>query len=172
MTPAPVIRLHPDDGVLIARSSLPAGTIVAWRDHARAHSRRPQGRDPRPSRSANRSVVTARSSALRPRRLRRASTFTPRIAAWAILPRTTPWASTSSRCRTRSARDLEGIRRPDGRVATRNYIGILTSGELQRHVAGMVADIFKKNPFTAKIRWPISPTSMAWSRSPTRPAAA
>ena len=29
MTPAPVIRLHPDDGVLIARSSLPPGLVVA-----------------------------------------------------------------------------------------------------------------------------------------------
>ena len=29
MTPAPVIRLHPDDGVLIARSSLPPGMVVA-----------------------------------------------------------------------------------------------------------------------------------------------
>src|SRR5258708_19225445 len=29
MTPAPVIRLHPDDGVLIARSSLPPGIVVA-----------------------------------------------------------------------------------------------------------------------------------------------
>ena len=29
MTSAPVIRLHPDDGVLIARASLPPGTVVA-----------------------------------------------------------------------------------------------------------------------------------------------
>ena len=29
MTPPPVIRLHPDDGVLIARSSLPPGMVVA-----------------------------------------------------------------------------------------------------------------------------------------------
>ena len=29
MAPAPVIRLHPDDGVLIARSSLPAGLVIA-----------------------------------------------------------------------------------------------------------------------------------------------
>jgi hypothetical protein len=28
MTPAAVIRLHPDDGVLIARASLPAATTV------------------------------------------------------------------------------------------------------------------------------------------------
>ena len=43
---------------------------------------------------------------------------------------------------------FDGIRRPDGRVATRNYIGILTSVNCSAHVAGMVADIFKKNPFT------------------------
>src|SRR4030081_3954949 len=42
---------------------------------------------------------------------------------------------------------FQGIRRPDGRVATRNYIGILTSVNCSAHVAGMVADIFKKNPF-------------------------
>ena len=29
MAQAPVIRLHPDDGVLIARSSIPAGLVVA-----------------------------------------------------------------------------------------------------------------------------------------------
>src|SRR6202021_1586243 len=43
---------------------------------------------------------------------------------------------------------FDGIVRPDGRVATRNYIGILTSVNCSAHVAGMVADIFKKNPFT------------------------
>jgi len=43
---------------------------------------------------------------------------------------------------------FQGIRRPDGRVATRNYIGILTSVNCSAHVAGMVADVFKKNPFT------------------------
>src|ERR1700704_5448571 len=43
---------------------------------------------------------------------------------------------------------FDGIRRPDGRVATRNYIGILTSVNCSAHVAGLVADVFKKNPFT------------------------
>ena len=58
-------------------------------------------------------------------------------------------ASTSSRCR------ISTCRRPstasaarDGRVATRNYIGILTSVNCSAHVAGLVADVFKKNPFT------------------------
>ena len=41
-----------------------------------------------------------------------------------------------------------GIRRPDGRVATRNYIGILTSVNCSAHVAGVVADMFKRNPMT------------------------
>jgi altronate hydrolase len=41
-----------------------------------------------------------------------------------------------------------GIRRPDGRVATRNYIRILTSVNCSAHVAGLIADVFRRNPFT------------------------
>lgn len=43
---------------------------------------------------------------------------------------------------------FEGIRRPDGRVASRNYIGILTSVNCSAHVANLVADAFKRHPFT------------------------
>ena len=43
---------------------------------------------------------------------------------------------------------FQGIRRPDGKVATRNYIGILTSVNCSAHVAGVVADMFRRNPFT------------------------
>jgi altronate hydrolase len=43
---------------------------------------------------------------------------------------------------------FEGIVRSDGRVATRNYIGILTSVNCSGHVAGLIADAFKRNPFT------------------------
>ncbi len=45
-------------------------------------------------------------------------------------------------------RTFLGIRRADGRVATRNYIGILTSVNCSAHVAGLIADVFKRNPFT------------------------
>jgi len=41
-----------------------------------------------------------------------------------------------------------GIRRPDGRVATRNYIGLLTSVNCSAHVANVVAEMFKRNPIT------------------------
>ena len=43
---------------------------------------------------------------------------------------------------------FQGFRRPGGRVATRNFIGILTSVNCSAHVANMVADAFRKNPFT------------------------
>jgi altronate hydrolase len=43
---------------------------------------------------------------------------------------------------------FDGIRRPDGRVATRNYIGILTSVNCSAHVAGLVADMFRRNAFS------------------------
>ena len=39
-----------------------------------------------------------------------------------------------------------GIRRADGRVATRNYVGILTSVNCSAHVAGLIADAFKRHP--------------------------
>src|SRR3954462_13417887 len=44
---------------------------------------------------------------------------------------------------------FEGIVHPDGRVATRNYIGILTSVNCSAHTASLIADAFKRNPFTS-----------------------
>ncbi len=43
-----------------------------------------------------------------------------------------------------------GIRRADGRVATRNYIGLLTSVNCSAHVAELVAMAFRKNPLTGE----------------------
>jgi len=43
-----------------------------------------------------------------------------------------------------------GIRRPDGRVATRNYIGILTSVNCSAHVADMVAMAFRRDPISGR----------------------
>ena len=59
---------------------------------------------------------------------------------------------------------FEGIVRPDGRVATRNYIGILTRVNCSAHVAGLVAESSRRTRSPATIRWRISPTSMAWWR--------
>lgn len=38
-----------------------------------------------------------------------------------------------------------GIRRPDGRIATRNYIGLITSVNCSAHVAKMIADRFRRD---------------------------
>src|SRR6202790_1955423 len=149
MAPAPVIRLHPDDGVLIARSSIPPGTVVA--EGVATVERIPAGH-----KVATRPIAVGEAI----RRYGQIIGFaTAPIApgqhvhehncgmgdfakdyAWGVDATPTPNFDLPA--------TFEGIRRPDGRAATRNYIGILTSVNCSAHVAGMVADIFKKNPFT------------------------
>ena len=55
-----------------------------------------------------------------------------------------------------------GIVRPDGRVATRNYLGVLTSVNCSATAARAIADHFRRdvNPR----RWSLSRTSTAWWR--------
>src|SRR6202045_935113 len=149
MAPAPVIRLHPDDGVLIARSSLPPGMGVA--DGVTTSERIPAGH-----KVATRAIAVGEPI----RRYGQIIGFAtapiapgqhvhtqncgmghfPKVLALGVDVKPVPnfdWPAT-----------FDGIRRPDGRVATRNYIGILTSVNCSAHVAGMVADVFQKNPVT------------------------
>ena len=66
MAPPSVIRLHPDDGVVIARTTLLPGAIRRrWRDRGRAHSRRATRSRSARSRRASRCGAMARSSASR-----------------------------------------------------------------------------------------------------------
>src|SRR5882672_3900202 len=151
MAPAPVIRLHPDDGVLIARSSLPPGMVVA--EGVTTVERIPAGH-----KVAIRPIATGEP-------IRRYG----QIIGFATSPIAPGQHVHTQNCGMGDfAKDyafgvdvtptpnfdlpatFDGIRRPDGRVATRNYIGILTSVNCSAHVAGMVADVFKKNPFTHK----------------------
>src|SRR5260221_3408347 len=149
MAPTPVIRLHPDDGVLIARSSLPAGMVVA--EGVTGVERFPAGH-----KVAIKPIATGEP-------VRRYG----QIIGFSTSPIAPGQHVHTQNCGMGDfAKDyafgvdvtptpnfdlpatFEGIRRGDGRVATRNYIGILTSVNCSAHVAGMVADIFKKNPFT------------------------
>jgi altronate hydrolase len=52
--------------------------------------------------------------------------------------------------RIESPATFQGIVRSDGRVATRNYVGILTSVNCSATVARYIADFFKRNPFTGE----------------------
>src|SRR6186713_2250432 len=149
MTPAPVIRLHPDDGVLIARSSLPPGLVVA--DGVTTTERIPAGH----------------KVAIKPIAVGEPVRRYGQIIGFATVPISPGQHVHTQNCGMGDfAKDyaygvdvkpvpnfdlpatFEGIRRGDGRVATRNYIGILTSVNCSAHVAGIVADMFKKNPFT------------------------
>jgi altronate hydrolase len=60
--------------------------------------------------------------------------------AWGVDAKPTPMIT--------PAATFMGIRRADGRVATRNYIGIVTSVNCSAHVADLIADAFKRNPFS------------------------
>src|SRR5918994_2200530 len=149
MTPAPVIRLHPDDGVLIARSSLPPGLLVA--DGITTVERIPAGH----------------KVAIKPIAVGEPVRRYGQIIGFATVAITPGQHVHTQNCGMGDfAKDyaygvdvkpvpnfdlpatFEGIRRPDGRVATRNYIGILTSVNCSAHVASLVADAFKRHPFT------------------------
>ena len=149
MTPAPVIRLHPDDGVLIARSTLLPGTVVA--DGVTTVERIPAGH----------------KVAIRPIAAGEPVRRYGQIIGFATAPIAPGEHVHAHNCGMGDfAKDyaygvdatptpnfdlpatFQGIRRPDGRVATRNYIGILTRVNCSAHVAELVADVFKQNPFT------------------------
>ena len=144
-----LIRLHDSDGVLIARTTLlpgeavlpgvpalervPAGHKVAVRDHQPGEAVRRYGQ-----------VIGVATAPIRAG----CHVHTHNLGmgdydhdyAWGADSRPT--------ARANEERRFAGIRRADGRVATRNYVGILTSVNCSAHVAGLVADVFRRNPFT------------------------
>jgi altronate hydrolase len=149
MAPSPVIRLHENDAVLIARTSLlpgvevatgvvttdriPAGHKVAIRPIAKGEEIRRYGQ-----------IIGFATQPIAPGQHVHTQNMGmgefDRDYAYGIDVKPTPNFDLPA--------TFMGIKRGDGRVATRNYIGILTSVNCSAHVAGMVADVFKKNPFT------------------------
>ena len=145
----PTIRLHPGDGVVIARSTVQPGTEVA--PGVPAAERIPAG---------HKVAVRALAQGEEIRRYGQIIGFaTAPIAPGAHVhvhnmgmgDFAKDYAYTEDARPTamsNTERQFMGIRRGDGRVATRNYIGILTSVNCSAHVAGLIADTFKRNPFT------------------------
>jgi len=151
MAPPLVIRLHPGDGVVIARATLPVGTPVA--EGVVTATRIPAG---------HKVAIRAHAVGEPIRRYGQIIGFaTAPIApgehvhvqncgmgdfskdyAWGVDARPTDFIA--------SPATFQGIRRPDGRVATRNYIGIVTSVNCSAHVAALAADAFRRNPFTGQ----------------------
>ncbi len=145
----PVIRLHPDDSVVIARATLLPGAPVA--PGVAAAERIPAGHKvtvrPIAAGEAVRrygQVIGFATAAIAPGRHVHVHNLGmgefAKDYAWGADARPTEFSNEPA--------GFSGIRRPDGRLATRNYIGILTSVNCSAHVAGLIADVFRRNPFT------------------------
>ena len=149
MAPPPVIRLHQDDNVVIARATLLPGAPIG--DTIRATERIPAGHkvatrpisQNEPIRRYGQIIGFASTSIFPGQHVHVQNVEMGDFAkdyAYGIDARPTDYFNPSA--------TFQGIRRPDGRTATRNYIGILTSVNCSAHVAGVVADMFRRNPFT------------------------
>src|SRR5262245_52574393 len=139
------IRLHAEDDVVIARLEIPAGTMLA-KENVRSAVRVPAG---------HKIAVRAVAKGKPVHRYNQIIGFaTQDIApgdhvhvhnvamgdfqrdyAFASLRKDTDFVSQPA--------TFMGIVRPDGRVATRNYIGILTSVNCSATVARMIAKHFE-----------------------------
>jgi altronate hydrolase len=127
------IRLHPEDDVAIARDAtkgIPAGHKIAVRDIAQGQPVRRYnqiiGFASRPIRAGEH--VHVHNVAMRD---------FERDYAFCTEARQTEYFQTKA--------TFQGIVRSDGRVATRNYIGILTSVNCSATVARMIAEHFRNN---------------------------
>ncbi|MGH7211961.1 MAG: UxaA family hydrolase, partial [Acetobacteraceae bacterium] len=149
MAPPLTIRLAEDDGVVIARTTLlpgaevapgivaaariPAGHKVAVRPHAAGEPVRRYGQ-----------IIGFATAPIAPGE----HVHVHNLGMGAFARDYAFGSNARPTAMTNEPASFQGIRRADGRAATRNYIGILTSVNCSAHVAGLVADAFKKNPFT------------------------
>lgn len=150
-TAGQMIRIHPLDSVGIARVRIPAGTALG--DELSAGENIPAGH------KVALRVIAAGSEV---RRYGQIIGFaTEDIAAGAHVHTHNLTIGDFSKdyaiCSERKGpaprmpeRFFDGIVRPDGRVATRNYVGILTTVNCSAHVATLVARAFEPNPLTGE----------------------
>jgi altronate hydrolase len=148
MSPPPVIRLHPDDGVVIARATLLPGAPVA--DGVAATERIPAG---------HKVAIRAHAVGEPVRRYGQVIGFATQPIAvgqhvhvqnMGMGEFAKDYAFGQDAKPTEMIEPpatFEGIRRSDGRVATRNYIGLLTTVNCSATVAGLIAGAFKRNPY-------------------------
>jgi len=141
------IRLHPDDDVVIARIEIPAGTRVQ-KEAVRTAAMIPPGHKlatraleaGKPVRRYNQ-IIGFATKAIRPGD----HVHVHNLAMGEFERDYAFCAGVKPVDYVQSPATFQGIVRADGRVATRNYIGILTSVNCSATVARMVADHFKNN---------------------------
>src|ERR1043165_2487636 len=139
------IRLHPQDDVVIARVELPAGTMVP-RESIRVSVRVPPGhkvavRDVpkgQPVHRYNQIIGFATQD------IKAGDHVHVHNVAMGDFQRDYAYCSLKKETQyVEQPATFLGIKRPDGRVATRNFIGILTSVNCSATVARMIAEHFK-----------------------------
>ena len=146
-----IIRLHANDDVVIARQQLVSGTALLDENVTISglDAARPQG-------GHARDTCRRAGQALQPdHRLRQAGDRTGRARASAqprdgrVHARLRIRRRREADALRRSACDFPGIVRADGRVATRNYIGILSTVNCSATVAHGMADAFEARGLAA-----------------------
>jgi altronate hydrolase len=149
-TPPLTIRLHPEDGVVIARADvlpgtpipgegvttttrIPPGHKIAVRPHAEGEPVRRYGQ-----------IIGVATRPIAPGEHVHSHNLGmgehSRDYAFGVEARPTALIDPPA--------TFQGILRADGRVATRNYIGVLTTVNCSATVAQYVADAFHRNPFS------------------------
>jgi arabinonate dehydratase len=145
----PVIRLHEADSVAVARATLLPGTAVG--DGVIATQRIPPGHKVavrrievgEPVRKYNQIIGFATQAIAPGEHVHVYNVGMGDFAkdyAYGVDAKPTDYFPQPAK--------FAGIVRPDGRVATRNFIGILTSVNCSAHTASLIADAYKRNPFT------------------------
>ena len=144
---APTIRIHPADDVVIARHQLVGGTVIAGEGvtviglvppgHKMAVRAIAAGQ---PVRRYNQIIGTARQAIAAGQHVHshnlEFSSFARDYAAGQGA-RPTEFVDAPA--------TFDGIRRADGRIATRNYVGVLTSVNCSATVARAIADHFRRD---------------------------
>jgi len=139
------IRLHPQDDVVIARVELPAGTLIT-KENVRTAVRIPPGhkiavRDVAQGAAVHRynQIIGFATQPIKTGDHVHVHNVAmgdfARDYAFCALKKDTRYVAEPA--------TFMGIKRSDGRVATRNYIGILTSVNCSATVARMIAEHFK-----------------------------
>jgi altronate hydrolase len=147
MVTYPIISLHPEDGVVIARSTIAPGTPVA--DGVVASQRIPPGHKVAVRQHAQGKPVFKFGQIIGFASQPIAPGQHVHVHNLGMGEFTKDYAFGQDAKPTQMIdppASFQGIRRPNGRVATRNYIGILTSVNCSAHVANLVADAFKRHP--------------------------
>jgi altronate hydrolase len=147
MPSSPAIRIHPADNVVIARRQLLGGTVIEEEGLTIA------GLVPPGHKIATQAIAVGQAV----RRYNQIiGTATQAIArgqhvhthnlAFSSFERThEPGAGATPTAYAAEPATFMGIKRPDGRVATRNYIGVLTSVNCSATAARAIADHFRRD---------------------------